>query len=111
MIDHGMIAVENDKLTVVKHFISTGTDVSSSLLRKNHHQHIDLGSRSLDEDDILDRDITGVTVNFDKSKMEEAKEVIRDFRRSMALLLKGDNCTEVYRLQVMLFPLTKDIKE
>lgn len=66
-----------------------------------------LSEKSLMGDSIDIRDHSGTTMAIDSSKIPEAKELTRKFRRKIGKLLTGENEDQVYQLQVSLFPLSK----
>jgi uncharacterized protein (TIGR02147 family) len=88
--------------------IATPSDIPSTELRKGHKQNILKAIDSLDRDPILSRDISGITVAVSKSRVDGAKKMIKDFRRRLATYLEGDDNDAVYRLNIQLFPLTKE---
>lgn len=86
----------------------TPDEVVSVALKKCHHQGLDLAHESLDRDPVSERDFTTVTFPLNPKKISEAKALIRKFEDDLVdLLEKDDDLTEVYRLAIQLFPLTK----
>ena len=71
----------------------------------NQYQAID----SIDNVEMELRDITSMTMTFQMSKMNEAKSLIRDFRRSFTELMEEGKKEEVYNLNIQLVPITKSI--
>lgn len=55
----------------------------------------------------MDREFTFITMAVDKSKMIEAKTMIREFRDKLCAYLEEGEKTEVYELAIQLFPRTK----
>lgn len=55
----------------------------------------------------MDREFTFITMAVDKSKMIEAKAMIREFRDKLCAYLEEGEKTEVYELAIQLFPRTK----
>ncbi len=53
------------------------------------------------------RDFSGATFAADPKRVLEAKKMITEFRQKLADFLMDGNCTEVYQLNLQLFPLTK----
>ena len=79
-------------------------------LIKAHLNHIRLIQERLTKsfaDPVVNvgQDVTGITVAGDSKRLGEAKEMLRDFRRSMAKFLQGGTVDTVYRLNLQLFPL------
>ena len=53
-----------------------------------------------------ERDFSGITMAINVEKLDEAKEMIRAFRRKLCKFLETGKKTEVYTLRVQLFPKT-----
>ena len=56
---------------------------------------------------LSERDYSSLVFAMDKSKIELAKRIIREFRLKMTELCKDGNKTEVYQLAIQLFPMTE----
>jgi uncharacterized protein (TIGR02147 family) len=82
-------------------------EVANVALRKAHHQNLELAARSLEEDSVEDRDITSMTMAIDRSKLKEAKKMIRDFQDKLSAFLESGHQDEVYKINIQLFPLTQ----
>jgi transcriptional regulator with XRE-family HTH domain len=104
----GMIEEKNGKLSRTAAKYRTTDDVANSSLRKSHAQTLELAMRSLENEPVERRDFTWITLTFDPSKMDETKTLIRKFQDDLMLLNETNvQPTEVYRLAVQFFPLTK----
>ncbi|OGQ36062.1 MAG: hypothetical protein A3F16_01735 [Deltaproteobacteria bacterium RIFCSPHIGHO2_12_FULL_43_9] len=90
--------------------ITTSHDVSSTALRKSHHQALDQAKISLDQDPVETRDFTSITMAIDPNKLHIAKEMIKNFRRKLCKILESENKKEVYDLNIQLVPVTRIIK-
>jgi uncharacterized protein (TIGR02147 family) len=85
----------------------TPDDVVDSSLKKGNAETLDLARESLYRDAIDERDFTAVTVAVNPKNLRTAKEMIRKFQDDLCDRLEDGTRTEVYRLSVQLFPLTK----
>ena len=86
----------------------TSDDIKNIALKKSHHETLQLASNALDFYSIELRDFTWPTLPFDLKKIKEAKEIIRKFQDEfMELTQENAEFSEVYRLSIQLFPLTK----
>ncbi|MCB0384329.1 MAG: TIGR02147 family protein [Bdellovibrionales bacterium] len=88
--------------------LTTPTDIASPALRSSHRQSLQQAIDCLEKVEIRDRDITSITMAIDKSKIEPAKEMIRDFRRRLCAFLEEGEKTDVYNLNIQLVPLTQN---
>ncbi len=86
----------------------TTTDISSKKLRQMQHCFIDKAKKSLDEDDVSQRDITSLSIAISTNDLPEAKEYIKRFRRNFSSLMnKNHSKNKLYNLNIQLFPLSK----
>lgn len=106
-----LISRKGNPWKVTHQKLTTSHDLPSSALRKVHKEYIAKAVDSIESIDVSSRDITGSTMAINKNKLKEAKELIRDFRRNMATLLETGKKSEVYRLNIQFFPLTKESKK
>jgi uncharacterized protein (TIGR02147 family) len=90
--------------------LTTTTEISDTAIRKNHHQGLELAQEALDSVPLELREFGAMTMAIDPKKIPEAKKMIINFRKQMAQFLEVDHQTEVYRLQMQFFPLTKNLK-
>lgn len=104
----GLIKKISGKWGLTGRNLSTPSNTPSAALRKNNRQHIELSLASLERDPIDRRDITGITMAIDPQKLPEAQKLIKEFRRSLSAYLESGNKQSVYRLNIQLFPLSRD---
>ena len=90
--------------------LTTSHDVRSAALRRAHRKVLEESIAALEDVPVELRDITSITMAIDPAKLPEAKERLRELRRSLSDFLETGNRTEVYRLNVQLVPVTRKIK-
>ncbi|MES2855816.1 MAG: TIGR02147 family protein [Bdellovibrionota bacterium] len=105
-----LIARSGTKWVLTSANLTTTSNVPSSAVRKNNRQYIELSLASLERDSVEIRDITGITMAIDKTKIGEAQKLIKEFRRQMSAFLETGDKNSVYRLNVQLFPLTRGLE-
>ena len=103
----GLIRKVQDQYKICQEATVTSQDVPSVALRKAHKQYLEKAIYSLENHSVIDRDISGITIAIQKSKLPQAKKIIQDFRKSLAELLESGKKDEVYRLNIQLYPLKK----
>jgi len=105
----GMLRREAGRLVRAEAKYKTTEDVANLSLRASHRQTLELAHASLDSDPVGGRDFSWVTLPLDPALLPLAKKRIREFedRLTEELERNGARPTEVYRLAVQLFPLTK----
>ncbi|MGE3975406.1 MAG: TIGR02147 family protein [Bdellovibrionales bacterium] len=103
-----MIKEEDGVLKRIPTRYRTTDDVVNISLRQSHQQTLELAQAALESVPVQQRDYTWVTIPMDLQKMNDAKTLIRKFQDDLALLMEeGKEPTEVYRLAMQFFPLTK----
>ncbi|MBL7544259.1 MAG: TIGR02147 family protein [Bdellovibrionaceae bacterium] len=106
------IIIENEgKLSKTKDMFSSTDDIKDELVAEAHKETLKAAHRSLSEDALDMRDFTSFCFPVDPSLVSAVKERIRLFQDEIALLMKGQNTTEVFKLAIHLFPETKIEKE
>lgn len=85
----------------------TQDDQMDYSIQKAHLETLDLARESIIRDSVALRDFTSVTMAIDPKKLSAAKELIRKQEDELSDLLESGKRTEVYRLSVQLFPLTR----
>lgn len=92
--------------------ITTGNlEVASLSVREMHRQMGELAVRALDEIPVKERDISGLTLGISENAFYRITKEIADFRRRITSIVMEDSGeSRVYRLNLQLFPLTKDFK-
>lgn len=81
--------------------------VTSAAHRKLQRQILEKSILALEEVPLELRSHTAMTMAIDPAKLDEARERIRKFRRSLSRFLsRGAPCTEVYHLGLCLYPVT-----
>jgi uncharacterized protein (TIGR02147 family) len=90
--------------------ISTGNlEIASLSVREMHRQMGELAVRALDEIPVKERDISGLTMGLSEEAFQRVSMEIEAFRRRVAAIAMEDSRTDkVYRLNMQLFPLTKN---
>jgi uncharacterized protein (TIGR02147 family) len=108
LIEAGMVelSVDGDLKRVHSNYRTTD-DIADLSLRRSHIQSLELAHRSLEQDAVSTRDHTWVMFAMDPKKLSMAKEKIRRFQDELAELVEAGDQTEVYRLSMHFFPLTK----
>lgn len=98
---------ESGKLYRTSTHLSTSTDIASAGIRHFQKQILEKSIASLESDDILERDITSITIAINEERIAEAKQEIKKFRMKMSEFLATGEKTRVYNLGIHLIPLSK----
>lgn len=104
----GMLIEKNGQLFRADAKYQTTDDIKSTSLLQSHSQTLDLAQSSLERHAVDQRDFSWITFAVDTKKLPLAKTLIRRFQDEfMDLIEGGDTASEVYRLSIQLFPLTR----
>ena len=93
--------------------VTTGDiDVTALAVRDMHRQMGGLAVKAIDEVPVDERDFSGMTLGVSEVAFHKIVKEIADFRRRIGAIVMDDTGAErVYRMNVQLFPLTKDFIE
>jgi uncharacterized protein (TIGR02147 family) len=95
------------KLTKTCEPLSTTEDVASPALVKAHKEELQMANDAIDNIPMILRDMSSVMLAMPASKVEQAKKIIRQFRKDFCDLLEGEDADEVFQLSVQFFPLSR----
>lgn len=90
--------------------VTTSYDVPSKVIQESHRQDLLKAIDVLGKVPAKARNYSATTMAIDPQNLTEAKKLIADFQQQMMRLLESGSQTEVYNLNIQLFPLT-DLKE
>lgn len=107
MANQGMVTEKDGTYQATGEIFTTSNDVSSEALRTSHRQNFDLAKDSLDEVNVLLRDITSATICIDIDKLPEAKKMIKEFRRNLCHFLESGKKDAVYNFNIQLHPISE----
>jgi uncharacterized protein (TIGR02147 family) len=86
--------------------LTTTDDVSSEALRQSHKQDIRRAEDSIDQIPVGLRSIHSMLIPTNPKQLEKAKRLIRHFLDEMSLLMEDGEKSELYQVNVQLFPIT-----
>lgn len=91
--------------------LTTTDGIRSLALRQSHKETLYLAAEKIESVPLTHRSYSSSVVCIDPNKIEEARVLIRNFRRSLSAFLEEGPQKEVYQLAVQLYPLTDIEKE
>lgn len=106
LLQLGLLARDGDRLVKTKEHLTTPGVRASEAVREHHKQILALASRAVDEQGVHERVLNSSAFTIDRSRLDEAKELILRFRADMAKLLEKKGGDETYELSIQLFRLT-----
>lgn len=91
-----------------KNLSTIGMNYTNSALQKVQKQYLEKAMDALENVPFEKRDQSGMTMAINPRHMDEAKELIKDFRRKLCECMESrDDLSEVYQLNISFYPLTK----
>ncbi len=107
----GLLCVQDAKIIQAKGAISTREEIESLAIYKYHQQMIQMAGDAL-ELPLDQREFSGLTVTIPASILPEVKAKIRNFRKEMnEYLSQFQSASEIYQLNLQLFPLTQGLSK
>lgn len=109
LLELKLLSVEDGKIHWVHGPEKTTDQVSSEAVREFHKNVITEAKSKIDTVLVSERDYSSMIMFVDQTKLEVAKEEIKNFRRKLSALLEDGNKNQVYALNIQLFPLSEKI--
>lgn len=91
--------------------LKSNDNIPSKDIREHHRQNLSLAENSLSNTDLEERDFTFMCFAYKPSDMPRMKEWIKKFRRDFLNEFENKKTTEIGRLCIQLFPLSKRDKQ
>jgi uncharacterized protein (TIGR02147 family) len=111
LLEHGLIEEVNGQWKKSEADIRFPTKTSHEMVRNYHEalimKGLDTMKRGHSPEDFNSRLITGVTLTANLNQLEQTKLDLQAAQYQAAETLSSGECTEVYHLALMLYPLTK----
>jgi uncharacterized protein (TIGR02147 family) len=113
LIKVGLLKEAGGAFKKVHEKIDMPTKLSLTAVREHHRQMMERAKEQLtktDQKSFESRMISSMTFSADASRIAEARQKVLDFQQELANFLSaGSQCTEVFQLNIQLFPHTKDL--
>ncbi|MBL6991572.1 MAG: TIGR02147 family protein [Bacteriovoracaceae bacterium] len=104
--DGQWVELTDGKMTTI------GNEFSSGAFRKLQRDILQKALDALEETPMQERDQTSMTFSIDSQKLPKAREMIKDFRRTLARFLgKSKTKDRVYHLGISLYPVSKKMEQ
>lgn len=98
----------NGLLELTSDYYYTQEDVPSRLILQSQFNDLDTAKNFIKKTPVLKREITSVTFAGDKEQIANAKKMIRKFRSDLLRKMKGKKRDAVYKMHVLLYPLSSE---
>lgn len=109
LIDSNLIIIDPTTNKWHKNFtrLETTDGVRSKALRQSHRETLNLALQKIETIPLDQRSFSSTTINMPATNIEQARELIKSFRRDMTSLMENTDSDDVYNLSIQLFPLTE----
>jgi uncharacterized protein (TIGR02147 family) len=99
---------DSGQLRQTQKTVSTGDEVSHSLVKQYHREMIQKGADSIEKVPKSLREVSALCIPLSKIKHDEIKQKIQQFRKEiLAIAEASEDADEVYQLNIQWFPLTQ----
>lgn len=112
LVDFGLLEEDPESFILkrTKNHLATPSGIPSREIREHHSQILSKADRAL-ELSVAERDFSTITMAIDSSRLEEAKEKLKEFRRDFCKEIQsGQEKDRIYCLAIQFFPLDKEPK-
>ncbi len=106
-----LIKIEEGRIIRTAAPLTTTHEIASIAIRKHHRDQLHLAEKSLDQDDIKNRNFNSITMAINPEKIDKAKEIIRKTVSKIENTLEDETPKEVYVLNFHLFPVSRGAKQ
>jgi uncharacterized protein (TIGR02147 family) len=103
----GFIEISDGRYVLATGPTRTSNDVPSAAGRVLHKAILKHVIDGIDSVDVSVRDVQSLTLAIDTEKIPLAKVLIDSFIKTLSDFLRAGDCSEVYQLNIQLFPVTK----
>lgn len=101
---------ENGKLVISEGRIDTTSDIASEAIKRYHEQMLEHAKTAVRRFSTEQRELTSTTLLMKSNKINEAKELIREFKSKFEQIMEEESGDQVFQIQIQLFPVTNSIK-
>lgn len=108
----GILKKEGETYTQTEKSITGSSEAIPVALRSMHKQMAELAKDAIDKRDTSERHITGITMGITPRTYQRIVQELETFRQKLvAIAAEESDYSQVYRLNLQLFPLTKAKEE
>lgn len=102
-----LLTIKDNKYFPTGKSFSTPSEIEDSSLKLHTSDTLLLAKDSLFRDSVSERDFSTVTMTLDPEYLDEAKKMIKDFRKKLMKKMESKPKKEVYKLSIQLFPISR----
>lgn len=110
MVSAGLLKKEGEAYIQTEKSVTGSAEAIPLALRSMHRQMSKLATEAIDDRPVTERFMAGVTLGISPKTYERIAQEIDAFRQKLvAIAAEEENYTQVYRVNLQMFPLTKDV--
>jgi uncharacterized protein (TIGR02147 family) len=104
----GLLKEVKGSLKRTHELVTNHTGMDTTAARKSlQRQIVSKALVAIDETPQEEKDISSMTMAIDVRRLDQARELIKKFRRDLSALLEDGDPSQVYHLGVQLYPVSK----
>lgn len=111
LMELGFIKRKGNSIARAVASLATTEDIPSQAIVNAHLSDMSKAMEVLQTTTPDVRDFSSITMAINPEKFDEAKSLIKKFRRKLSMLVEEGDMTEVYNLNIQFFPLTVQERE
>ncbi len=114
LLELGMLEKKGSSYICIHHLLvvdAKKTELATREFHKGMTQKALAAVNNPDPTQFEERLFSGTTFAIDKKRLPEFKEKVKAFQKDILGMLEPENCTDVYQLNLQLFPLTSTEKK
>jgi uncharacterized protein (TIGR02147 family) len=110
MLSLGIVerSTRTKRLSVVNNELTTSNDIPSAAIKEHHRQMLHRALEAITEQDVQNRELSSLTLMFDKRKLKAAKQAIRRFKTWFDSEFVAQRADSVYQLNIQFFEHTDE---
>lgn len=106
-----LIEKQGKYIKTEKHTTNFSEEITSHAHKLFQKKVLDQALNAIDNTAPDEKDITSITMSIDEKKINQAKLLIKKFRRNLCKFMEDGDQTRVYNLAIQLYPISKNHKE
>lgn len=112
MIELGLLYRDAKKrLQIAEGRIQTTNDIASEAIKRNHEQSLENAKTVVRSVPLQEREFQSESLVFSTKNLDQAKQMIREFREKFSQTFEEEHGDSVYQIQLQFYPITKTLKE
>ncbi len=112
LVHCGLIQLNSEgEYEVTSERVATENEISQEAVKKYHENSMEIAKQAVRLFAVENREFQASTFIMSSKNIQEAKNLIRDFRKRFCKLLEENSGNQLFQIQIQFFPLTKEFNK